>query len=220
MLIESFAAPMFATNCWVLASGKGSEYIVIDPGMPDVSHQLSAIIEEFALKPVAVLATHGHVDHTFSIRPIADGYEIPAYIHSQDRGSLIHPQRWVSPEFAATLEAMEFVEPEDVRELRNGEVIEIVGLRITTIHAPGHTRGSVMFEVNDEVVVSGDVLFAGSIGRTDQPTGSAMDMDETLRKKVLPLSDHLKVLPGHGRATTMANERKNNPYLKSIKGRY
>ena len=77
-----------------------------------------------------------------------------------------------------------------------------------------------MFEVNNEVLVSGDVLFAGSIGRTDQPTGSAKDMDETLRKKVLPLPDHLQVLPGHGRATTMANERKNNPYLNSIKGRY
>ncbi|CAB4671199.1 unannotated protein [freshwater metagenome] len=220
MLVESFAAPMFATNCWVLASGPGSECIVIDPGMPDVSHQLSAILDEFSLKPVAVLATHGHVDHTFSIRPIADGYDIPAYIHSQDRGSLLRPDRWVSPEFAATLQALEFVEPGDVRELRNGEVIEIVGLRITTIHAPGHTRGSVMFEVNEEVLVSGDVLFAGSIGRTDQPTGSAKDMDETLRKKVLPLSDHLQVLPGHGRTTTMAQERKNNPYLNSIKGRY
>ena len=211
---------MFATNCWVLASGKGAECIVIDPGMPDVSHQLSAIIEEFALKPVAVLATHGHVDHTFSITPIADGYDIPAYIHSQDRGSLLHPERWVSPEFATTLQALEFVEPHDVRELRNGEVIEIVGLTIKAIHAPGHTSGSVMFEVNNEVVVSGDVLFAGSIGRTDQPTGSTKDMKETLRKKVLPLADHLKVLPGHGRATTMADERKNNPYLNSIKGRY
>ena len=220
MLIESFAAPMFATNCWVLASAKGSECIVIDPGMPDVSHQVASILEEFSLKPVAVLATHGHVDHTFSITPVADGYEIPAYIHSQDRGSLVHPQRWVSPEFATTLQAMEFVEPRDVRELRNGEIIEIVGLTIKAIHAPGHTSGSVMFEVNNEVVVSGDVLFAGSIGRTDQPTGSSKEMEETLRKKVLPLSDHLKVLPGHGRATTMADERKNNPFLKAIKGRH
>lgn len=220
VLIESFAAPMFATNCWVLATGVGAECVVIDPGMPDVSHHLSAIIDEFSLKPVAVLATHGHLDHTFSIRPIADGYGIPAYIHSQDRGSLRHPQDWVSREFAATLQAMEFIEPVDVRELRNGDVIEIVGLSIKAIHAPGHTRGSVMFVVNDEVLVSGDVLFAGSIGRTDQPTGSGKDMDETLRNKVLPLPDHLNVLPGHGRSTTIGIERTNNPYLKSIKGRY
>ena len=131
MLIESFAAPMFATNCWVLATGKGAECIVIDPGMPDVSHQLSAILEEYALKPVAVLATHGHVDHTFSIRPIADGYEIPAYIHSQDRGSLIHPQRWVSPEFAATLEAMEFAEPENCEMAKSSRLLVCRSQRFT-----------------------------------------------------------------------------------------
>ncbi len=119
MLIESFAAPMFATNCWILASAPGSECIVIDPGMPDVSVQVAAIIAEFSLKPVAVVATHGHLDHTFSIRPVADGYGIPAYIHSQDRESLIHPDRLVSAEFAATLSAMEFIEPSDVRELRS-----------------------------------------------------------------------------------------------------
>ena len=89
VLVASFAAPMFATNCWVIASGPGAECVVIDPGMPDVSHQLAEILEEFGLKPVAVIATHGHLDHTFSIAPIADGYNIPAYIHSQDL-SLIH----------------------------------------------------------------------------------------------------------------------------------
>ena len=188
--------------------------------MPDVSVQVAAIIAQFSLKPVAVVATHGHLDHTFSIRPVADGYGVPAYIHSQDRESLIHPERSVSAEFAATLAAMEFVEPSDVRELRNGDVIELVGLSMRAIHAPGHTRGSVMFEINDEILISGDVLFAGSIGRTDQPTGSAKDMEETLRKKVLPLADHLRVLPGHGRTTTIGDERKNNPYLNSIKGRY
>ena len=77
-----------------------------------------------------------------------------------------------------------------------------------------------MFEVSNEVLVSGDVLFAGSIGRTDLPTGSAKDMEETLRKKVLPLADHLRVLPGHGSETTMAHEKKSNPYLKSLVGRY
>ncbi len=220
MFVASLAAPMFATNCWVIARGPGAECVVIDPGMPDVSHQLSQILEEFALKPVAVIATHGHLDHTFSIAPIADGYNIPAYIHSQDRAALIHPELTLSPEFAATLAGMEFVEPGDVRELRNGELLDLVGLSFRAIHAPGHTAGSLMFEVSDEILISGDVLFAGSIGRTDQPTGSAKDMEETLRKKLLPLPDHLRVLPGHGPETTIAHERKNNPYLKSMKGRY
>lgn len=220
MLIASFAAPMYATNCWVIASGPGAECVVIDPGMPDVSDQLSVILDEFKLKPVAVMATHGHLDHTFSIRPIADGYGIPAYIHSQDRECLIHPERAVGPEWGATLAAMEFVEPRDVRELRNGDILELVGLNFKAIHAPGHTRGSLMFEVSDEVLVSGDVLFAGSIGRTDLPTGSTKDMEDTLRRKVLPLADHIRVLPGHGVETTIKHERKNNPYLNSLKGRY
>lgn len=220
MLVASFVAPMFDTNCWVIASRRGAECVVIDPGMPDVRQQLSEILEEFALKPVAIIATHGHLDHTFSIAPIADGYNIPAYIHSQDRAALIHPERVVSAEFAATLAGMEFVEPSDVRELRNGELLDLVGLSFRAIHAPGHTAGSLMFEVSDEILISGDVLFAGSIGRTDQPTGSAKDMEESLRKKVLPLPDHLRVLPGHGPQTTIAHERKNNPYLKSLKDRY
>ena len=211
---------MFATNCWVLASAPGSECVIIDPGMPDVSLQLSEILQKHNLKPVAIIATHGHLDHTFSIQPIADGYAIPSYIHSQDRPFLSRPEDLHGPEFVSTLSGMNFVEPKQVRELRNGDQIDLVGLKFKAIHAPGHTRGSLMFEVSDEILVSGDVLFAGSIGRTDLPTGSATDMEETLRKKVVPLSDHLRVLPGHGPETSMAVEKKNNPYLKSLVGRY
>jgi glyoxylase-like metal-dependent hydrolase (beta-lactamase superfamily II) len=188
--------------------------------MPDVSLQLSEILQKHNLKPVAIIATHGHLDHTFSIQPIADGYAIPSYIHSQDRPFLSRPEDLHGPEFVSTLSGMNFVEPKQVRELRNGDQIDLVGLKFKAIHAPGHTRGSLMFEVSDEILVSGDVLFAGSIGRTDLPTGSATDMEETLRKKVVPLSDHLRVLPGHGPETSMAVEKKNNPYLKSLVGRY
>jgi glyoxylase-like metal-dependent hydrolase (beta-lactamase superfamily II) len=211
---------MFATNCYVLAPGRNSECVVIDPGMPDVSAQLEEMLKRNNLKPVAVIATHGHLDHTFSIQPIADGYSIPAYIHSEDRAYLSAPEKLLSAEFSSTVADMKFVEPAQVLELKNGEVINLVGLSFKAIHAPGHTRGSLMFEVDDEVLVSGDVLFAGSIGRTDLPTGSSKDMEETLRKKVVPLSDHLEVLPGHGPRTSMAHEKKTNPYLKSLVGRY
>jgi glyoxylase-like metal-dependent hydrolase (beta-lactamase superfamily II) len=220
MLIDSFAAPMFATNCWVIATEPGAECVVIDPGMPDVSHQLTELLEKHNLKPAALIATHGHLDHTFSIQAIADGYDIATYIHSEDRAFLGDPAKLHGPEFVETLTGMNFTEPKDVRELRNGDVIDLVGLSFRAIHAPGHTRGSLMFEVSNEVLVSGDVLFSGSIGRTDLPSGSAKEMEETLRKKVMPLSDHLRVLPGHGPDTTMSYEKKNNPYLKSLVGRY
>ncbi len=183
--------------------------------MPDVSDQVAEICRAHDLKPVATLVTHGHLDHTFSVAPICSGYSIPAYIHSEDRALLIHPERAISEVFAATLEGTVFEEPVDVRELKSGQVIDLLGLKITAIHAPGHTRGSVVFSINDEILLSGDVLFAGSIGRTDLPTGSAEDMEITLQKKIWPLSDDLRVLPGHGRETTIGDERLSNPYLKS-----
>ena len=220
MLVDSFAAPMYATNCWVIAPKAGSECVVIDPGMPDVSATLNDLLAKHSLKPVAIIATHGHLDHTFSIQPIADGYQIPAYIHSLDRVALAHPEKIHGPEFVATLSSMEFAEPADVRELRNGEIVEIVGMKFKALHAPGHTAGSLMFEIDDELLVSGDVLFAGSIGRTDLPSGSAKDMEQTLRKKILPLGDHLRVLPGHGEETTIAAEKRRNPYLTKLIGRY
>lgn len=220
MLVDSFAAPMYATNCWVIAPKIGSECVVIDPGMPDVSATLNDLLAKHSLKPVAIIATHGHLDHTFSIQPIADGYQIPAYIHSLDRVALAHPEKIHGPEFVATLSSMEFAEPADVRELRNGEIVELVGMKFKALHAPGHTAGSLMFEIDDELLVSGDVLFAGSIGRTDLPSGSAKDMEQTLRKKILPLGDHLRVLPGHGEETTIAAEKRSNPYLTKLIGRY
>ena len=217
MLIRVHPAPMFATNCWVLAAEKGSECIIVDPGMPDISAEIEMIIEEEGLKPVAVLLTHGHLDHTFSVIPLADGYDIPAYIHSEDRKALLHPELLLSKEFASSLAAKEWNEPNEVQELKNNQKFEAVGLDITAIHAPGHTAGSLMFTVNDEVLISGDVLFAGSIWRTDQPTGSQEAMARTLKTKVIPLGDHLRVLPGHGPDTTIEYERRTNPYLKQLR---
>jgi hydroxyacylglutathione hydrolase len=217
MFVASFPAPMYATNCWIIAGGRGQECIIVDPGMPDISHEVNAIIEENNLKPVAALITHGHLDHTFSVKPLADGYGIASYIHSEDREYLLKPQGAHGPEFIATLDAMKFEEPLDTRNLRHGDLLEILDLKITAIHSPGHTRGSTMFNINDELLISGDVLFAGSIGRTDLPSGSHEAMIKTLTTRVLPLSDDLRVLPGHGPETTIKFERKNNPYLKELR---
>ena len=217
MFITSFAAPMFATNCWIIADKPGGECIIVDPGMPDVSDTISMIMNEHKLKPVAAIITHGHLDHTFSVKPLADGYGIPAYIHTEDRDLLLHPQAAHGAEFITTLDAMEFVEPKEVKNLRHGYEIQVLDMKITAIHSPGHTRGSTMFKVNDEILISGDVLFKGAIGRTDLPSGSHEAMGKTLKTRVLPLSDDLRVLPGHGPETTIKFERKNNPYLKELR---
>lgn len=216
MLVRSFVAPMFATNCWVIAAETRGECIIVDPGMTDISAEVELIVSEEGFKPVAALLTHGHLDHTFSVKPLADGYDIPAYIHSEDRRFIADPASIHGPQFADQLRGMSFAEPVKVETLKDGSILDFLGMKIRAIHAPGHTRGSLMFLINDETLLSGDVLFAGSIGRTDLPTGSASDMRNTLSKKVLTLDDGIRVLPGHGDETTIQYERKTNPYLKEL----
>ena len=216
MLVRSFVAPMFATNCWIIAAEPKGECIIVDPGMTDISAEVELIVSEEGFKPVAALLTHGHLDHTFSVKPLADGYGIPAYIHSEDRRFIADPAGIHGPQFVDQLRGMNFEEPLKVENLRDGSIIDALGMKIRAIHAPGHTRGSLMFLINDETLLSGDVLFAGSIGRTDLPTGSMSDMRNTLSKKVLTLDDGIRVLPGHGDETTIKYERKTNPYLKEL----
>ena len=216
MLVRSFVAPMFDTNCWVIAAEKGGECIIVDPGMTDISAEIELIVSEEGLKPVAALLTHGHLDHTFSIKPLADGYDIPTYIHSEDRRFIADPAGIHGAQFIEQLKGMSFSEPRKVEALKDGSQLDLLGLTIRAIHAPGHTRGSLMYLINGEVLISGDVLFKGSIGRTDLPTGSASDMRNTLTKKVLTLDDEIRVLPGHYGETTIKYERKNNPYLKEL----
>lgn len=127
----------------------------------------------------------------------------------------------MSPETAAALPAMlapgeRFAEPDEVREVHDGMRVELAGLTAVIRHAPGHTAGSVLFDFDGQTVFTGDVLFAGAIGRTDLPTGSAADMDTSLREVVLPLPDDAEILPGHGPATRMGIERATNPYLVRV----
>jgi len=180
---------------------------------------LKAIFNKFNLKPIATLITHGHLDHTFSVLPFSQEYGVPTYIQSRDRRLLANPYLALGAQ-STTQSLMqqfglsEFSEPADLREFAGGESFDLAGFTIKTIHAPGHTAGSAMFVVNDEYLISGDVLFHNGIGRTDLPTGSQSVMATTLAEKILSLDDALNVLPGHGPVTTIGRERKQSPYLK------
>lgn len=214
-------APYFETNCWILSTGANQECLIIDPGMakPDLVAAIMDKISKHNLKPVAVLITHGHIDHFFSLVPLTKATPLRTYISSQDRYLLSDPfkslmQDGPTKHLIDSFGPKDFKEPDEVIELADFQKFEIAGLTIESILAPGHTKGSLMFEINDEQLISGDVLFAGSIGRTDLPTGSASDMRKTLKERVLTLPDHLNVLPGHGPQTTIANERRNNPFLQ------
>jgi hydroxyacylglutathione hydrolase len=201
--------------------------VIIDPGM-DAADGVAELILEHRLKPVAILLTHGHLDHMFAVTPLCRSYASSCWVHPEDRVLLTDPLRAMGMETQILFErltgrSVTFTEPDDVRALTDGAEVSIAGLRFQALHAPGHTPGSTMFQTAypahpdiDSVVFSGDVLFAGSIGRTDLPGGNLADMLESLRSKVLPLPDTVAVLPGHGPQTTMARERVGNPYLQNL----
>lgn len=221
MLVVGFPATMFATNCFVLATGAGQECVVVDPGI-GIEPQLDDVLREHRLQPVAVLLTHGHLDHTFSVTPVCGARGVPAYIHADDRYRLDDPLSTLGPQLTEMFAGrLEWTEPDDVRELTDGATIDLAGLSFVADHAPGHTEGSVMFRLaaagdDPPLCVSGDVLFAGSIGRTDLPGGDHQAMLRSLRTKVLPLADETVVLPGHGPTTTIGRERASNPFLADV----
>ena len=227
MLLASFPAGPWQTNCYLAATRPGEECVIIDPGM-DAATGVAELIVEHRLKPVAVLLTHGHLDHMFSVTPLCRSYASSCWVHPDDRVLLTDPFRAMGEETRILLERITgrsavFTEPDDVRELTNEADVSIAGLAFHAIHAPGHTPGSIMFQTAypghpdiDSVVFSGDVLFAGSIGRTDLPGGDVGQMLESLRTQVLPLPDPVVVLPGHGPSTTMVTERATNLYLRQL----
>ncbi len=223
MLIAGFPAGSWAANCYVVATGAGAECVVVDPGQ-DAAGGVAEIVREHRLKPVAVLLTHGHIDHMWSVTPVAGTYDATAWIHPADRHLLSDPMAGISADTAAMLLGgrYEFVEPDDVVELADGQVLELAGLQVVVDHTPGHTGGSVTFRTPyardevSEVMFSGDLLFAGSIGRTDLPGGDHPTMLRSLADKVLPLADDIAVLPGHGEQTSIGRERATNPFLLDL----
>jgi hydroxyacylglutathione hydrolase len=211
VLVTGFPAGGFAANCYVVAPAESAECVIIDPGQ-DAEPGIDEILARHRLKPIAVLLTHGHIDHVWSVAPVCGAKNVPAYIHPDDRELLADPARGIGRQLAPGLV---FTEPDDVRELTDGAAISLAGLEFTVRHTPGHTRGSVTFG-SEETLFSGDLLFAGSIGRTDLPGGDDAQMRDSLAKTML-LPDETIVLPGHGPDTTIGQERASNPFLANTR---
>jgi hydroxyacylglutathione hydrolase len=220
VFVTGFPTGSLQANCFVLAAEAGGPCVVVDPG-EGAETPLNEVLRQHRLVPVAVLLTHGHFDHIFAVTPVCDGHDIPAWIHPEDRVLLSDPMR------ALSIDARQFFggrvqlrEPREVRALEDGVSVELAGLTLTVDHTPGHTRGSVTFRsVTSDgpgLLISGDTLFAGSIGRTDLPGGDHEQMRVSLRDKILVLDDDTIVLPGHGPHTTIGRERASNPFLHGL----
>jgi glyoxylase-like metal-dependent hydrolase (beta-lactamase superfamily II) len=222
MLIEGLPLWLAETNAWIVApNGPGGECVLIDaPPDPDA---ILKRLEVHELKLVALLSTHGHVDHVGGISSVvhAHEHEIPVRIHDDDRHMLLDPVG-TSGGFGRFLEqaGVDMRPPELVYGLDDGEQVKGAGMTFTAIHTPGHTKGSVCFLLETEgeppTLFSGDHLFAGSIGRTDLPGGSFDQLMTSMVDKILPLPDDVQVLPGHGPVTSVGQERRFNPFLLEL----
>ncbi len=233
MLVAGFPAGAFAANCYVIATAPGEQCVIVDPGQ-DAEPGIEEILAAHRLSPAAVLLTHGHIDHVWSVAPVCGAKGIPAYIHPADRALLSDPTKGFSLGTGQELfGGMKFTEPDDVKELTDGAVLPLVGLEIVVNHAPGHTEGSVAFRLPigaepitaqgkskidepGDVLFSGDLLFAGSIGRTDLPGGDYATILRSLARVCLTLPDQTVVLSGHGPQTTIGRERRTNPFLTGL----
>jgi glyoxylase-like metal-dependent hydrolase (beta-lactamase superfamily II) len=222
VLVAGFPAGAFAANCYIVAPEPGAECVIIDPGQ-DAEQGIEDVLAEHRLRPAAVLLTHGHLDHIWSVAPVCGAKGIPAYIHPEDRALLSDPTKGFSlGPGQQLLRGLEFTEPDDVAELADGMTLSLVGLEIVVSHAPGHTRGSVTFRLpteqtgHEDVLFSGDLLFAGSIGRTDLPGGDYPTILRSLARVCLTLPDQTVVLSGHGPQTTIGAERRGNPFLAGL----
>ncbi|GAA2024321.1 MBL fold metallo-hydrolase [Pseudokineococcus marinus] len=246
MLLRSVPARVLGTNTTVLAARAGTtgspgECLVVDPGI-GVVDRLLPLLERLHLRPVAVVATHGHLDHVAEAAAVADPAGAPVLLGAADVHRLEDPLEGLGPQLRAALLAQvpgfAWRRPASVRGLAGGDEVVAGSLRVRAVAAPGHTEGSTLLVVDDvpddgswsaadglpagspavagqvrSTVMTGDVLFAGSVGRTDLPGGDGAAMRATLRDVVLALPDHALVVPGHGPASTVARERATNPYL-------
>ena len=222
MMIAGLRLWIAGTNAWVVsATGESGACVLVDA--PPDPGAILAHLEEHGLTLVALLATHGHVDHIGGVGEMcrAQGDDVPVHIHDDDRHMLLDPVG-TSGTLGQILdyEELDLRPPELLSGLDDGQRVSGAGMTFTAIHTPGHTQGSTCFllEVDGEapVLFTGDHLFAGSIGRTDLPGGNHEQLMASMATKILSLDNAITVLPGHGETTTIGKERATNPFLLEL----
>lgn len=222
MEIFGFPAGPFQTNCYVATGTAAMEGIetpcvIIDPGF-GAFNVVRAEVEKRRWKPEAILLTHGHIDHIRDVAEAAKYWDIPVMIHKADNSLLSDPSSGAS-RFGHLFDMESMEAYRDAQFFDDGDEVKWAGLNFAVSHAPGHSPGCVMlraFDGGDEVLFAGDVVFNGSVGRTDLPGSSPEQMRLSLKNKVLTLPDELIILPGHGPTSTIGDERKNNPFLQNL----
>jgi hydroxyacylglutathione hydrolase len=206
MWLDVFNANPYGTNCWLLAAQGSDDAVVVDPGFE--AGAVQALLDAAGKTPVAVLATHAHADHVGEAGEFAG--EIPVCVHEADAVAFTDEPAW-NAGFENPLAPVK-----DLRMIAEGDVLTFAGFSIEVLHTPGHTPGHCCFRLDgDALLLSGDLVFAGSIGRSDFANGDPVAMRASLRR-FMTLPDEMPVLPGHGPDTSVGRERESNPFLREL----
>jgi hydroxyacylglutathione hydrolase len=211
MKVQAFTVGSFSTNCYVVSCEKTAEAVIIDPGFDDrlEAEKVFGFITENALTLRFIVNTHGHPDHTCGNRRVRERFHTPILIHEDDAHLLGESSKAIAEFFG-----LQSYSPTPDGLLHDGDCVKFGNATLKVTHTQGHSAGGISL-VGDKEVFTGDTLFAGSIGRTDFPESSKDDIMCSL-KKLADLPNNLVVYPGHGPATTIGEEKRDNPFLQKL----
>ncbi|NLI13076.1 MBL fold metallo-hydrolase [Pelotomaculum propionicicum] len=205
MIFRGLSVGAMDSNCYII--GDQGEGIVVDPGAE--AKRILKAIDNLGLKIKAIVLTHGHIDHIGALAEVQDATGAEVWIHAEDAQQLTDASKNLSIYVGPKLS----VKAAD-RLLQDGEIIKVGDLEIEVIHTPGHTRGGITLKCGQDLLITGDTLFAGSVGRSDFPGGSHSQLIASIKNKLLKFPDETLVYPGHGPASTIGEEKKHNPFLR------
>ncbi|MBI5876010.1 MAG: MBL fold metallo-hydrolase [Chloroflexi bacterium] len=207
MQIELIVTGPIQENCYIVMDEATHAAIIVDPG--DDAPEIIAAVSRMGAQPTAIVNTHCHFDHVGAVEAVRRAYGIPFYIHPKDQAMLER-----ASESAARF-GMPMEQPRVDRFIREGETVPVGAHSLAVRFTPGHCPGHVIL-VGDGFALAGDVLFAGSVGRTDLPGTSWTELANSIQNQVLTLPDDTVVYPGHGPHTTIGRERLTNPFLQGL----
>ncbi len=207
MILEMLCVGPLQANCYIVGCPETHKGLIIDPG--GEPERILEAVERLGLQIEYILNTHGHVDHIAANAAVQEATGARLLVHEDDRGAVESPH----PFWRAMVGGVEPSEPDGA--IDEGDLLEIGTLTVRVLHTPGHTRGCVCLLLDDHLF-TGDTLFAGGVGRTDLPGGDASALQQSLRRLRDELPPQTQILPGHGPASSMREERRTNPFLQAL----